>query len=59
MNTKVNDCDYIDEYEGQRCKNCGVFYAWGQAPWDLSYQCENCGEDIHECNCESSIDEEV
>ena len=30
-------CEYEEEYYGHKCKNCGIFYAHGNAPWDDLY----------------------
>lgn len=27
--------EWREEYYGTRCRNCGVFYVHGQAPWDV------------------------
>ena len=28
------ECEWEEEYYGWRCKKCGKFYAFGQAPWE-------------------------
>jgi hypothetical protein len=44
---------FIEEYYGHRCDKCGVFYAFGCAPWDdedwfEQDVCEYCGKPLHE-----------
>jgi hypothetical protein len=28
------DHDFVEIYYGHECQNCGLFYAFGCAPWD-------------------------
>jgi hypothetical protein len=27
-------CEWVEEYYGWRCSKCGLFYAFGQSPWE-------------------------
>lgn len=27
-------CEWVEEYYGWRCSKCGLFYDFGQAPWE-------------------------
>lgn len=38
-------CDFAEVYYGWECKICGLFYAFGQAPWDEE------SDDDDECGC--------
>ena len=29
-----SDHDFAEEYYGYKCRNCDLFYAFGQAPWE-------------------------
>jgi len=41
---KGGECFFIEEYYGNRCRKCGLFFAFGCAPWDDpedGYECDD------------------
>lgn len=51
--------DWVEEYYGNRCKRCELFYAHGSAPWDdddeYGPRCMSCGgEGVVDSVCEES-----
>lgn len=45
--------DFVEEYYGQRCSKCDLFYPHGCAPWDP--YCEKCHAMFEEeCACDNS-----
>jgi hypothetical protein len=57
---KDDNHDFEENYYGYQCKNCDLFYAFGNAPWDDQEPnpedyCRNCGKefsDFGDIGCE-------
>ena len=32
----AGECQFVEAYYGWQCRNCGLFHAFGTAPWEDS-----------------------